>query len=1031
MDQVTPTPDPTTGPGAPGICVLGMHRSGTSAIAGILGLLGAYLGEPEDVEACAPDNPTGFWEARGFREINDALLERRGGSWRNIPQLDQDWERAADLADLRSRAEELYRETFAPRPLWAWKDPRTCLTLPFWQAVIPSQQYLVIVRDPLSVAASLAARDGLDLASSLQLWLAYNTSALAATAVDNRVVVLFEDLMLHGPGSLTALQQMKPPLVAGSGVVAAIDQFLREDLWHHRDDAIENVRDAALPAEVLGLYSLLRRAAAADRAEIEGEREVGRLGQLLQNERQSQERFERQARRLSATETLLRQQQTVTEALRGSIEDERAVSTEDRERVEFELAASEATRARIEAELHSIRTSRLWAAADTYWRARRKFGRLVRRPRPATTPRASGLPVAPEPPQFTSAGSAAVGPTARRDVIIFPIIDWEFRFQRPQQLACQMASAGHRVFYLRTRFQERSEEVTCQRAAERIFFLTLPGPADFGFYTESLGQSTADHMADALGSLRCEARIHEAICIVQLPTWRRLALQLRARWGWPIVYDCMDEHSGFEATSDAMLRSEPRLVAESDLVVTSASKLMQRVAPTARRSALVPNGADYAHFEMAARPPAEREAGPPVVGYFGAIAEWFDIEAVARAARLRPEWRFDLVGRTDGCDLTSIRGLPNVHLMGERPYADLPALLREFDVALIPFRRIPLTEATDPVKFYEYLSAGKPVVATELPELVRFSGLYYPMCTGDDLVTQAERAMQEDSIEQVRLRQAEARRHTWQHRARKLGEEIDDCYSKATIVIVSYNNARELQQCLESIWSETLHPRYRVVVVDNGSGPEVTGLLHAEEGRRERLQVIYNEGNEGFARANNMALHAATDSNHLILLNDDTIVTRGWLCGLLRHLRDPAVGLVGPVSNGVGNEARIDVSYEEVTGLPEFAGHRSFEHSGGHFDIPMLAMYCVAFRRETLKKIGPLDERFTIGMFEDDDFALRVRQSGLRVVCAEDVFIHHWGRTSFARMDQAEYDRLFAKNRRLYEEKWQRSWAPHRYRGEP
>jgi SAM-dependent methyltransferase len=114
--------------------------------------------------------------------------------------------------------------------------------------------------------------------------------------------------------------------------------------------------------------------------------------------------------------------------------------------------------------------------------------------------------------------------------------------------------------------------------------------------------------------------------------------------------------------------------------------------------------------------------------------------------------------------------------------------------------------------------------------------------------------------------------------------------------------------------------------------------------------------------------------------------------------------------------------------MDAFAEKYTGTHEGRCFDIPMLAMYCVAMGKSVVDQVGVLDERYERGMFEDDDFALRVRDAGYRIVCAEDVFVHHWGRASFGALEQAEYDRIFQANKARFEEKWRRPWVAHTYR---
>jgi hypothetical protein len=194
---------------------------------------------------------------------------------------------------------------------------------------------------------------------------------------------------------------------------------------------------------------------------------------------------------------------------------------------------------------------------------------------------------------------------------------------------------------------------------------------------------------------------------------------------------------------------------------------------------------------------------------------------------------------------------------------------------------------------------------------------------------------------------------------------------------------------------------------------------------------VFNEDNRGFACANNQGM-ALAGGDILILLNNDTMPPRGWLARLVRHLDDPAIGLVGPVTNRTGNEAQIEADYHTYGEFVEFAQNVSAVPKAAPFDIRMLGMYCVAMRRNVYERIGPLDEQFGVGLFEDDDYAMRVRAAGYRVVCAEDVFVHHFGQASLGRLAAAgEYGELFHANRRRWEQKWRVPWEPYRRRPNP
>lgn len=252
---------------------------------------------------------------------------------------------------------------------------------------------------------------------------------------------------------------------------------------------------------------------------------------------------------------------------------------------------------------------------------------------------------------------------------------------------------------------------------------------------------------------------------------------------------------------------------------------------------------------------------------------------------------------------------------------------------------------------------------------------------------------------------------------------------RASVILITYNGLNYTQQCLESVYAHTRYPDFEVVIVDNASQDGTPRYLEAFAQDHANATVILNEENEGFARGNNIGAAGAT-GEFIVFLNNDTVVTPGWLEGLVGHLQDPEIGMVGPVTNSSGNETRIEVPYEDLGDMSQFAAEYTAARRGEVHDIQALPFLCVALRRGVFEEVGPLDERFGLGMFEDDDYAMRVRAHGYRVVYAEDVFVHHWGGGSFKEMAPYRYWKLFRENRRKYEEKWGEKWRPHLHRDE-
>ena len=197
-----------------------------------------------------------------------------------------------------------------------------------------------------------------------------------------------------------------------------------------------------------------------------------------------------------------------------------------------------------------------------------------------------------------------------------------------------------------------------------------------------------------------------------------------------VIYHCVDEYTEFTGVPrDALKRMEHDLVRRADLVLTSSQRLHDERQPLNPNTHFVSHGVDLPHFTRALDattviPEDLRHLPRPIIGFIGLLADWVDLELVRDIALRRPEWSFAMIGKT-AADLGALRDLPNVHRLGQKPYAALPGYCRGLDVGIIPFRINQLTLRANPLKLREYLAAGLPVVSTPMPEVARYAGLVH------------------------------------------------------------------------------------------------------------------------------------------------------------------------------------------------------------------------------------------------------------------------------------------------------------------
>jgi glycosyltransferase involved in cell wall biosynthesis len=294
-------------------------------------------------------------------------------------------------------------------------------------------------------------------------------------------------------------------------------------------------------------------------------------------------------------------------------------------------------------------------------------------------------------------------PECKGVVIQLPVVDWNWMKQRPHHLSSEFARAGYLTLFCTP--QVRGDVISgVRQIGERLYLCS---------------------------NVRMLRRVSQPYVLATYPGhWREVRKLCRPR----LIYDNLDDlqvhYGGGKITGD-VLRQHQELLEEAEVVLATAGFLHDKVLPVRPDAILCPNGVDVGHFALISTPPVPKdlrpiqESGHPIIGYYGALAEWFDYELLAAAARRLPEYEFVLIGPNydSSLFLHDLREISNVHWLGEKQYEVLPQYAHFFTVATIPFLINEITRCTSPVKLFEYLAAGKQIVTTDLPECRKFEGV--------------------------------------------------------------------------------------------------------------------------------------------------------------------------------------------------------------------------------------------------------------------------------------------------------------------
>lgn len=234
-----------------------------------------------------------------------------------------------------------------------------------------------------------------------------------------------------------------------------------------------------------------------------------------------------------------------------------------------------------------------------------------------------------------------------------------------------------------------------------------------------------------------------------------------------------------------------------------------------------------------------------------------------------------------------------------------------------------------------------------------------------------------------------------------------------SIIIPTYNKLELLRDCIESIQAHTPN-QHEIIVVDNASADGTLSYLQSMTGK---LRFHINESNRGFAGAVNTGLMMAKGQS-ICILNNDTLVTPNWLTNLLACLNSDAnIGIVGPVTNYISGDQQIEVPYREMNQMWRFAARHNKSNSLSWEYTERIVGFCYVFHRSFFESTGYLDEGYEIGNFEDEDYIIRAKLGGRKLIIARDTFIHHHGSQSMKALG-SQFQEVNDRNASFFSAKW-------------
>lgn len=1001
-------------PAAASLLVLGMHRSGTSALTRVLSLLGAAL--PKELLAAGQENPRGFWESPAVIAANETILQLNGARWDEFMALPPEWRSDPDQTQALARLTELLRQETTDKALTVFKDPRICRLVPVWRAALDSLHIrplpVLIVRHPLEIAASLQHRDNFLLSKGMLLWLQHFLLAERDTRDMPRAFVAY-DRLLDEPLKVTdevsqafALEWPVPLTEAK----AQIADFLTKDLhrrrvegdaWKHDPIIIDWVQrvyqwslqaingEPVSPALLDEIHDKLNNAIVALQP-LFGEAELRAKSDAASIAQWESTAATRQRELFAAQSHGLRLRASLDEAEAEAKATQQKYDTLSTRHTEDVAILQDALKdAAVLAETYVAEIGRLTELLQTSSARETSLEDSLAAARDNLLTQRQQLDQAEAELERAEAVKAALHDmrqqaeqlSARVGVLSEDIATLEAALAAEQAaLAAEKAALAEEQARLgaeQARTSQLERQILAEQSAAAAQRARLAGhvgklEAQIADLLATLAerQAAAD---DEQARLRAHLEQQEMTLAEREATLAQRDTELQA---------ALEQAANFAQEIEAQKRAGQQIAATLEqLQVARAQefRLLQNLLPSRQIDGSAGKPYNSGKHRLSMQPQIDRGSGVAMSQNFNALRVFLNKRKLREALLIAKQF-------------------------------ELPFYLDQLGVADMP--------AWQAVAHYVDIGEKQGLDPTQ-----QFSSSYYAAMNPDVAAAGCNyfahwlrygKAEGRPSSISLRKPEVKARNDDWSYRLERKDKPLAiDEAARETIdlIIPVYNRSDLVDKLFQSMHTADWAMVRRCIVIDDFSDNFTKQFLEGLAATDPKILLLRNEQNMGFLRSCNRAMRHV-ESDIFLLVNSDIQVRQGWLKRMVDPFADPKIALATPLATSGAN---LSVALRDGETWRD-ADQQLSAHTPSYPDACTAIGYCMAVRRAALAD-GPLfDDVYVHGYGEDTDLHYRLVDQGWRSVICDNLLIHHVGGASY--ILQADASAIIDGNRKIFFERW-------------